>query len=116
MTALMDALQSVMQVFPDAEDLRAGNPGGGIPIISDPPATAPPELARFGGRIFGFLKVVSGVVGACMMAAAWIKVMWGKSSRQHMAAEGMSHAGWVLVGLGGVLLTIPIVDFVANWS
>ncbi|MEV1176627.1 hypothetical protein [Nonomuraea sp. NPDC049784] len=90
-------------------------PGGQIPIFSDPPASAPAELSRFGSKVFGFIKAISLVVGVIMFGFAWLKVMLGKSRRQDMAAEGMHHAVYVIGALGGLFMTIPIVSFFANW-
>ncbi|MGP4104739.1 hypothetical protein [Nonomuraea sp. KM90] len=110
MSHLVHAIGAVLESIgsmPAADD-------GGAPIFSDPPASAPPELNRLGGRVFGFMKVVGGIVGVIMFGFASIKVMMGKSQRQHMAAEGMHNAVYVIGGMGGLLMAIPIVAFFAD--
>ncbi|MEU6720671.1 hypothetical protein ABZ897_55240 [Nonomuraea sp. NPDC046802] len=114
MSHTVHAIIAVIEsAFPDATP-AATPAGGGAPIFSDPPASAPPELAQLGARVFGFMKVVGGIVGVIMFGFASIKVMMGKSQRQHMAAEGMHNAVWVIGGLGGLLMAIPIVAFFAD--
>jgi hypothetical protein len=77
--------------------------------VPNPPAQAPPGLAKPIGTILGWIKwgaLIGGSVGLSLCA---IKMMVGHRNRSSLAADGASGIPWVLLGLSLVAVSSGVV-------
>ncbi|MFD8560580.1 TrbC/VirB2 family protein [Streptosporangium canum] len=89
--------------------------GDGGPFdFQDVPPSAPPEVKKMGERIFGAMKFGAGIIAVLCFTGAGIMIMFGKNRSHNLAAQGMSNAVSVIMGLGVVLGAVSIVGFFAN--
>ena len=91
-----------------------GEGGSGPFDFQDVPPSAPPEVKKLGERIFGAMKFGGLAIAVICFGGAGIMMMAGKARNHNLAAQGMSNAVWVIVGLGALLSTVSIVGFFAN--
>ena len=77
--------------------------------VPNPPAQAPPGLAKPINTILGWIKwgaLIGGSVGLSLCA---LKMMVGHRNRSSLAADGASGIPWVLLGLSLVAVSSGIV-------
>jgi len=77
--------------------------------VPNPPAQAPPGLAKPISTILGWIKWGALICGSVGLSLCAIKMMVGHRNRSSLAADGASGIPWVLLGLSLVAVSSGVV-------